>query len=63
MLADYLWPGNVRELQNTIKRALGSSQFLQPEDVPSEFQEKSLTEANDVSFNARELGFKAEFIE
>ncbi len=65
MLADYRWPGNVRELQNTIERALvlGSSKFLQPEDLPSELQPKSLTGADNESFNAKGLGFKVELIE
>src|SRR5258708_21034045 len=35
-LVNYDWPGNVRELENAIKRALvlGSSEVMQPEDLP-----------------------------
>lgn len=35
-LVDYEWPGNVRELENAIERAvvLGSSDLIQPEDLP-----------------------------
>lgn len=36
LLSAYQWPGNVRELENAIERAvvLGSSDVLQPEDLP-----------------------------
>ncbi|MGH9720637.1 MAG: sigma 54-interacting transcriptional regulator [Bryobacteraceae bacterium] len=35
-LVQYEWPGNVRELENAIERAvvLGSTDFIQPEDLP-----------------------------
>jgi Nif-specific regulatory protein len=35
-LVQYDWPGNVRELENAIERAvvLGSSNFIEPEDLP-----------------------------
>ena len=35
-LMRYPWPGNIRELQNAIEHAaiLGSSEWLQPEDLP-----------------------------
>jgi transcriptional regulator with GAF, ATPase, and Fis domain len=35
-LMKYAWPGNVRELENAIERAvaLGSSEFIMPEDLP-----------------------------
>ena len=36
LLARYDWPGNVRELSNVIERAivLGSSELIQPDDLP-----------------------------
>jgi Nif-specific regulatory protein len=45
-LMRYPWPGNIRELENAIERAaiLGSSEWLQPEDLP-----ETIIEAADVS--------------
>jgi transcriptional regulator with GAF, ATPase, and Fis domain len=43
-LAKYDWPGNVRELENAIERAvvLGSSDTLEPEDLPETVLESGL---------------------
>jgi Nif-specific regulatory protein len=42
----YDWPGNVRELQNAIERAvvLGTSDIIQPEDLPESVLEEQTTE-------------------
>jgi Nif-specific regulatory protein len=44
LLANYDWPGNVRELENAIERAIvfGSTEILQPEDLPESLHEVSL---------------------
>jgi len=65
MLAAYPWPGNVRELQNTIERALvlGSSKFIQPEDLPAELQSKPPDDATDDGLNAKDFEFKVKLIE
>ncbi len=41
-LMQHDWPGNVRELQNAMERAvvMGSSEILQPEDLPESLLEK-----------------------
>jgi transcriptional regulator with GAF, ATPase, and Fis domain len=41
-LVQYEWPGNVRELENAIERAvvLGTTELIQPEDLPEELLEK-----------------------
>src|SRR5262249_54862548 len=41
-LAQYDWPGNVRELENAIERAvvLGTTELIQPEDLPESLLEK-----------------------
>lgn len=43
ILCQYHWPGNVRELRNAIQRAIamGSSDFIPPEDLPAEVFEGS----------------------
>lgn len=43
LLLRYPWPGNVRELEKTIERAvvLGRSDFILPEDLPSEFLDQA----------------------
>jgi Nif-specific regulatory protein len=44
LLMGYDWPGNVRELENAIERAvvLGSSDMIQPEDLPEAILETDL---------------------
>jgi Nif-specific regulatory protein len=44
-MLDYDWPGNVRELENAIERAcvLGSSDQIQPEDLPDTVIETTLS--------------------
>jgi transcriptional regulator with GAF, ATPase, and Fis domain len=41
-LLQYDWPGNVRELENAIERAvvLGTTELIQPEDLPESLLEK-----------------------
>jgi transcriptional regulator with GAF, ATPase, and Fis domain len=41
-LAQYDWPGNVRELENAVERAvvLGTTELIQPEDLPEALLEK-----------------------
>jgi Nif-specific regulatory protein len=41
-LMEYDWPGNVRELENAIERAivLGTTELIQPEDLPEALLEK-----------------------
>jgi transcriptional regulator with GAF, ATPase, and Fis domain len=41
-LVQYDWPGNVRELENAIERAvvLGTTELIQPEDLPETLLEK-----------------------
>jgi Nif-specific regulatory protein len=42
-LVEYEWPGNVRELENVIERAvvLGSSEYIESEDLPDEVTQQS----------------------
>jgi Nif-specific regulatory protein len=44
LLVGYDWPGNVRELENAIERAivLGSTELIQPEDLPEAMNENIL---------------------
>jgi transcriptional regulator with PAS, ATPase and Fis domain len=44
LLISYDWPGNVRELENVIERAvvLGSTDIIQPEDLPESLHENTL---------------------
>ena len=46
LLAVYDWPGNVRELENAIRRAiaLGTSPYIQPEDLPEELRSHAAAE-------------------
>jgi Nif-specific regulatory protein len=41
-LVEYDWPGNVRELENAVERAvvLGTTELIQPEDLPEALLEK-----------------------
>ena len=41
-LVQYEWPGNVRELENAVERAvvLGTTELIQPEDLPEALLEK-----------------------
>jgi transcriptional regulator with GAF, ATPase, and Fis domain len=43
ILRSYDWPGNVRELENALERAvvLGSTNIIQPEDLPEDILESS----------------------
>jgi transcriptional regulator with GAF, ATPase, and Fis domain len=43
-LVQYDWPGNVRELENAIERAvvLGTTELIQPEDLPEVLLEKQV---------------------
>jgi transcriptional regulator with GAF, ATPase, and Fis domain len=43
VLTKYHWPGNVREMENVIERAiaLGSTEYIQPEDLPDALLESS----------------------
>jgi DNA-binding NtrC family response regulator len=43
MMENYRWPGNVRELENAIRRAiaLGRSETIMPEDLPSTVRARS----------------------
>ena len=42
-LRNYDWPGNIRELENAMERAvvIGSSETIQPEDLPEGLEESS----------------------
>ena len=59
LLVSYDWPGNVRELENVIERAvvLGTTEIIQPEDLPESLQESALPaggNANNFQMAARE---------
>ncbi len=45
LLVGYDWPGNVRELENVIERAvaLGSTEMIQPEDLPEALNENAVS--------------------
>jgi transcriptional regulator with GAF, ATPase, and Fis domain len=51
-MKNYEWPGNVRELENAVERAvvLGSSDIIQPEDLPDSLAEVSETEGDSATF-------------
>src|SRR5207253_1428685 len=46
LLISYDWPGNVRELENVIQRAiaLGTSQYIQPDELPDELRIRAVEE-------------------
>lgn len=50
-LMSYSWPGNVRELANAIERAivLGSTDMIQPEDLPEALLETATTDSAPVA--------------
>src|SRR5215467_11935051 len=53
MLAAYTWPGNIRELRNAIEHAIvfsraGQSDFLEPEDFPSDVRTAAAGAASSV---------------
>ena len=50
-LMQYDWPGNVRELENAIERAavLGSSEWIQPDDLPESVLEGTAPESGGAS--------------
>jgi Nif-specific regulatory protein len=55
-LKSYTWPGNVRELENVLERALvlGSTDLIQPEDLPDSIIESShLPEVSTSGFYSR----------
>ncbi len=55
LLISYDWPGNVRELENVIERAvvLGSTELIQPEDLPESLHENSpLPSVQQTNFHA-----------
>jgi len=47
-LLNYDWPGNVRELENAVERAivLGSTEYIQPEDLPEAIVETAALETH-----------------
>jgi Nif-specific regulatory protein len=51
-MKNYEWPGNVRELENAVERAvvLGSSDIIQPEDLPDSLAEVSESEGDSATF-------------
>ncbi len=57
-LISYDWPGNVRELENAIERAvaLGSTEFILPEDLPDAILEEAA--ASTGSVNALQDGLR-----
>jgi transcriptional regulator with PAS, ATPase and Fis domain len=55
LMINYDWPGNVREMENVIERAvaLGSTEMIQPEDLPESLHETTLlTDAQQTKFHA-----------
>ena len=57
-LAGYDWPGNVRELENAIERAivLGSTELIQPEDLPEQILEAAPPAGDQVTRYHEALG-------
>jgi len=51
-LLAYDWPGNVRELENAIERAIvmGSSELIEPDDLPERILEETPTESAAAGF-------------
>ena len=64
MLAAYHWPATFA-ICTTIERALvlGSSKFIQPEDLPAKLQPKNPADVTGESLNARNFAFKIKLIE
>ena len=65
LLARHDWPGNVRELSNVIERAvvLGSSEMIQPDDLPETLLESSAHEADAEGFHGKVAASKREIIQ
>jgi len=66
ILTAYDWSGNVRQLENAIERAivLGSTELIEPEDLPDEIIEFSLSAKNqNGSFHERTKAAKQKIIE
>jgi transcriptional regulator with GAF, ATPase, and Fis domain len=59
-MLDYDWPGNVRELENAIERAcvLGSSDQIQPEDLPETLIDTTSPPVEDSGLHACVLAAK-----
>jgi DNA-binding NtrC family response regulator len=51
ILKAYPWPGNVRELENVLERAsaFASEDFLQPDDLPLDLQQRTIQAASPAS--------------
>lgn len=49
----YDWPGNIRELENVLERAvlLTSTNFIRPQDLPSNIIESKKDDGMDLSIN------------
>ncbi|MCD9189103.1 MAG: sigma 54-interacting transcriptional regulator [Pyrinomonadaceae bacterium] len=65
ILTAYDWTGNVRQLENAIERAivLGSTELVEPEDLPDEIIEFSLSAKNpDGNFHERTKAAKQKII-
>jgi len=65
ILTAYNWTGNVRQLENAIERAivLGSTELIEPEDLPDEIIEFSLSAKNqDGNFHERTKAAKQKII-
>jgi Nif-specific regulatory protein len=64
LLSRYDWPGNVRELSNVIERAivLGSSEVIQPDDLPEPLLESGAREDDDSGFHGKVAASKREII-
>jgi two-component system, NtrC family, response regulator HydG len=65
LLARHDWPGNVRELSNVIERAivLGSSEVIQPDDLPEPLLESSAHEGDADGFHGKVAASKRGIIQ